>query len=126
MIILEEEDELKEIARLVGVESLSAKERLTLESARSIREDFLHQNAFHPQDTYTSMRKQYLMMRTILHFHHLALKALEEERNLEEILGLEIRERISKMKFLPEEDAELLDTYIQVDEAFKEMLQRKE
>jgi V/A-type H+-transporting ATPase subunit A len=59
MLLLEEEDELKEIARLVGVESLSAKERLTLESARSIREDFLHQNAFHPQDTYTSMRKQY-------------------------------------------------------------------
>jgi V/A-type H+-transporting ATPase subunit A len=126
MIILEEEDALKEIARLVGVESLSAKERLTLESARSIREDFLHQNAFHPQDTYTSMRKQYLMMRTILHFHHLALKALEEERNLEEILGLEIREKISKMKFLPEEDAELLDTYVQVEEAFKEMLQSEE
>jgi V/A-type H+-transporting ATPase subunit A len=126
MLLLEEEDELKEIARLVGIESLSAKERLTLESARSIREDFLHQNAFHPQDTYTSMRKQYLMMRTILHFHHLALKALEEERNLEEILGLEIREKISKMKFLPEEDAELLDTYVQVDEAFKEMLQSEE
>jgi V/A-type H+-transporting ATPase subunit A len=72
------------------------------------------------------MRKQYLMMRTILHFHHLALKALEEERNLEEILGLEIREKISKMKFLPEEDAELLDTYVQVDEAFKEMLQSEE
>jgi len=126
MLLLEEEDELKEIARLVGVESLSAKERLTLESARSIREDFLHQNAFHPQDTYTSMRKQYLMMRTILHFHHLALKALEEEKNLEEVLSLEIREKISKMKFLPEEDAELLDTYVQVDEAFKEMLQTKE
>jgi V/A-type H+-transporting ATPase subunit A len=126
MLILEEEDELKEIARLIGVESLSAKERLTLESARSIREDFLHQNAFHPQDTYTSMRKQYLMMRTILHFHHLALQALEEERNLEEILALEVREKISKMKYLPEEDAELLDTYVQVDEAFKEMLQTKE
>ncbi len=126
MLLLEEEDELKEIARLVGVESLSAKERLTLESARSIREDFLHQNAFHPQDTYTSMRKQYLMIRTILHFHHLALKALEEDRNLEDILGLEIREKISKMKFLPEEDAELLDTYIQVDETFKEMLQSEE
>ncbi|NIM90415.1 MAG: V-type ATP synthase subunit A [Candidatus Aminicenantes bacterium] len=126
MLLLEEEDELKEIARLVGVESLSAKERLTLESARSIREDFLHQNAFHPQDTYTSMRKQYLMMRTILHFHHLALKALEEKRNLEDILSLEIREKISKMKFLPEEDAELLDAYVQVDEAFKEMLQSEE
>jgi V/A-type H+-transporting ATPase subunit A len=126
MLLLEEEDELKEIARLVGVESLSAKERLTLESARSIREDFLHQNAFHLQDSYTSMRKQYLMLRTILHFHHLALRALEEERSLEKILALEIREKISKMKYIPEEDAELLDTYVQVDEAFKGMLQSKE
>jgi len=126
MQLLEEEAELLEIARLVGVESLSAKERLTLESARSIREDFLHQNAFHPQDTYTSMRKQYLMLRTILHFHHLAIQAIEEDKGLEEILGLEIREKISKMKFLPEKDTELIETYIQVDEAFKKILQSKE
>jgi len=126
MQLLEEEAELLEIARLVGVESLSAKERLILESARSIREDFLHQNAFHPEDTYTSMRKQYLMLRTILHFHHQALEALEEGKNLKEILDLEIREKISKIKFLPEGDAEILETYIEVDRAFKEMIQSKE
>jgi len=126
MQLLEEEAELLEIARLVGVESLSLKERLTLESARSIREDFLHQNAFHPQDTYTSMRKQYLMMRTILHFHHLALQALEEGISLKEILDLEIREKISKMKFLPEEDPGILEIYIEADDAFKKMLQGKE
>jgi V/A-type H+-transporting ATPase subunit A len=125
MQLLEEEYELQEIARLVGVESLSAKERLTLESARSIREDFLHQNAFHPQDTYTSLRKQYLMLRTILHFHNSGLKALEEERSLNEILSLTVREKISKMKYLPEEDFFTLETYIEVDNAFKELTQKK-
>ena len=125
MELLEEESELQEIARLVGVESLSTKERLTLESTRSIREDFLHQNAFHPQDTYTSLRKQYLMLRTILHFHNSGLKALEEEKSLEEILALGVREKISKMKFLPEGESGLLEVYIEVDNAFKELLQKK-
>jgi V/A-type H+-transporting ATPase subunit A len=125
MQLLEEESELQEIARLVGIESLSAKERLILESARSIREDFLHQNAFHPQDTYTSLRKQYLMLRTILHFHNSGLKALEEEKSLNEILSLSVREKISKMKYLPEEDFSTLETYIEVDNAFKELTQKK-
>jgi len=125
MELLEEESELQEIARLVGVESLSTKERLILESARSIREDFLHQNAFHPQDTYTSLRKQYLMLRTILHFHNSGLKALEEEKSLEEILALGVREKISKMKFLPEGESDLLEVYIEIDNAFKELLQKK-
>jgi V/A-type H+-transporting ATPase subunit A len=125
MELLEQESELQEIARLVGVESLSAKERLILESARSIREDFLHQNAFHPQDTYTSLRKQYLMLRTILHFHDSGLKALEEEKSLEDILALSARESISKMKFLPEGESDLLDVYIEVDNAFKELLGKK-
>ena len=124
--LLEEESELQEIARLVGVESLSLKERLTLESARSIREDFLHQNAFHPQDSYTSMRKQYLMLRTILHFHHLALQAIGEGKDLEEILSLEIREKISKMKYLPEDDPGILEIYVEADEVFKKILQSKE
>jgi len=125
MQLLEEESELQEIARLVGVESLSARERLILESARSIREDFLHQNAFHPQDTYTSMRKQYLMLRTILHFHHSGLNALDEGIDLKEILSLGVREEISKMKFLPEDDPGILETYMGVDAAFKELLQVK-
>ena len=125
MQLLEEESELQEIARLVGVESLSTRERLILESARSIREDFLHQNAFHPQDTYTSMRKQYLMLRTILHFHHSGVNALEEGKNLEEILALAVREKISKMKFLPEEDAGILEVYIEIDNDFKDLLQKK-
>ncbi len=126
MQLLEEESELQEIARLVGVESLSARERLVLESARSIREDFLHQNAFHPQDTYTSLRKQYLMLRTILHFHHQSLKALEEGVNLEEILAFKVREKISKMKYLPEEEEGLLGFYVEIDRAFRELSKAKE
>jgi len=125
MQLLEEESELQEIARLVGVESLSPRERLILESARSIREDFLHQNAFHPQDTYTSMRMQYLMIRTILHFHHSGMNALEEGKSLDEILKLEVRGKISKMKFLPIDDPGLLESYIEVDNAFKKLLQKK-
>jgi V/A-type H+-transporting ATPase subunit A len=126
MQLLEEESELQEVARLVGVESLSSKERLVLESARSIREDFLHQNAFHPQDTYTSLRKQYLMLRTIVHFHNLGLKTLEEGMDLEEILALKVRERISKMKFMPEEEAELLEIYLEIDRVFKELHKAEE
>jgi V/A-type H+-transporting ATPase subunit A len=108
------------------VESLSAKDRLVLESARSIREDFLHQNAFHPQDTYTSLRKQYLMLRTILHFHNSGFKALQEDVGLEKILALGVREKISKMKFLPEEDPGVLEAYVEVDNAFKELFRGQE
>jgi V/A-type H+-transporting ATPase subunit A len=118
--LLEEESELQEIARLVGVESLSVKDRLILESARSIREDFLHQNAFHPQDTYTSLRKQYLMLRTILHFHNSGLKVLEEV-SLDKILSIPIREKIAKLKFLPEDDLGIIEAYVEVDNAFKSL-----
>jgi V/A-type H+-transporting ATPase subunit A len=121
MQLLEEEAELQEIARLVGVESLSLKERLILESSRSIREDFLHQNAYHPQDTYTSLRKQYLMLRTILHFHHRGLKALDDGRSLESILALKVRERIAQLKYFPEEETEGLEVYMEVDRAFQEI-----
>jgi V/A-type H+-transporting ATPase subunit A len=126
MQILEEESELQEIARLVGVESLSSRERLVLESARSIREDFLHQNAFHPQDTYTSLRKQYLVLRSVLHFHNHGIRALDEGIDLDEILALKVREKVAKMKYLPEGDSDLLEIYIETDNAFKELLKAKE
>ena len=86
----------------------------------------LHQNAFHPQDTYTSLRKQYLMLRTIVHFHNSAIQALESGVSLEEIQFLEVREQIAKMKFLPEEESGLLEVYIQIDLAFKNILKAKE
>jgi V/A-type H+-transporting ATPase subunit A len=119
MLLLEEEAELQEIARLIGVESLSPKERLVLESARSIREDFLHQNATHPQDTYTSMRKQYLMLRAILHYYHRGLQALEEGRGLESVFSLKVREKIAQMKYVPEEDPGVLEAYVEIDRAFE-------
>jgi len=121
MRLLELESELLEIARLVGVEALSMKERLILESARSIREDFLHQNAFHPQDTFTSLRKQYAMLRAILHFHRTAVRALDEGVELEPILALKTREGIAKMKFLSEEDMGSRDVAAETDEAFKNL-----
>lgn len=121
--LLEEEAELLEIARLVGVESLSVRERLVLETARSLREDFLHQNAFHAEDTYSSMRKQYLMLRNILHFHHLGTKALESGIELEAVLSLAVREKIATMKYEPEETT-LLDLYIAIDAAYKELFQQ--
>jgi V/A-type H+-transporting ATPase subunit A len=123
--LLEEESELQEIARLVGVESLSAKDRLVLESARSIREDFLHQNAFHPQDTYTSLRKQYLMLRTILYFHNSAFNALEDV-SLDQILLLSIREKIAKLKFLPEDDTGIIEAYVEVENSFKNLRKKTE
>ena len=126
MRLLEEEAELQEIARLVGVESLSLRDRLILESARSIREDFLHQNAFHPQDTYTSLRKQYLMLRAIIHFHGSALKALDQGVEMKSILGLGVREAMSKIKFLSEEDTGAIDVFIEIDSAFRELLKTQQ
>jgi V/A-type H+-transporting ATPase subunit A len=122
MHLLELESELLEISRLVGVESLSSKDRLVLESARSIREDFLHQNAFHPQDTYTSLRKQYLMLQAILRFHRSALKAVEDGVDLDKVLGLAEREGIAKMKFLPEDEARLGEAPAALEGALAKLL----
>lgn len=109
MGILQEEADLEEIVRLVGVDALSLKDRLTLETARSIREDYLHQNAFHEVDTYTSMDKQYKMTKLILAFHHGALKALEAGAEFSEIINLPIRERIGRAKYVPGDQLHVLD-----------------
>ena len=103
MNILQEESELEEIVRLVGVESLSVKDRFTLETARSIREDYLHQNAFHEVDTYTSMDKQRMMLGLILEFHQLGQKALEEGVELSKIIKMDVREKIGRAKYIPED-----------------------
>jgi len=106
MRILEEESSLQEIARLVGIESLSAEDRLTLETARSIREDFLHQNAFHEVDTYTSLRKQYMMLKTVILFDRLSRESLKRGGELEKIAVLPVREKISRAKYIPEDKLE--------------------
>ncbi len=106
MKILEEEEELKEIARLVGLEALSNYDRLKLEIARSLREDFLHQNAFDETDTYTSLKKQYLMLKLIMKFYEDAKKALEKGKDLDKVVKVSSRFMISKAKFVREEEFE--------------------
>jgi V/A-type H+-transporting ATPase subunit A len=102
--ILSREAELREITRLVGIEAISIKERFLLEVARSIREDFLLQNAFNELDTYTSLGKQLHMLSIILEFYHQGLSALDNGVLLEEILALPVREEISRMKYIPEQE----------------------
>jgi V/A-type H+-transporting ATPase subunit A len=102
MRLLEEEASLLEIARLVGIESLSFDDRLILEVARSVREDFLHQNAFHEIDTYTSLTKQYQMLKVILEFYHLSKEKLKEGMDFEKVIKLPLREKISRLKYILE------------------------
>ncbi len=103
MGLLEEESELLEIVRLVGAEALSPRDRLALETARSIREDFLHQNAYHDIDTYTPMEKQYEMLKTVLHFHKQALAAIQAGVETADIFKLTVREEIARAKYIPKE-----------------------
>ncbi len=100
MRILQEEAELEEIVKLVGMDALSAQDRLKLEVARSIREDFLHQNAFHEEDAYTTIDKQCLMIRLILEFYDLARQVLENGAQIELLLSLPVRERIGRFKYI--------------------------
>jgi V/A-type H+-transporting ATPase subunit A len=104
MSLLEQEAELLEIVRLVGAEALSPADRLALETGRSIREDFLHQNAYHEVDTHTSMAKQYGMLKTILHFHKRALAAIEAGVETADIFKLAVREEIARAKDILESD----------------------
>ena len=102
--MLQEEADLQEIVRLVGLDAISASDRLLLETTRAIREAFLQQNAFHDVDTFTPLGKQYLMLDAILQFHHGALTKLEQGVALDELLALPVRERIARMKFTPQDD----------------------
>jgi V/A-type H+-transporting ATPase subunit A len=103
MSLLEDESELLEIVRLVGAEALSPRDRLALETARSIREDFLHQNAFHEVDTFTPMDKQYEMLKTVLHFHKQALAAIDAGAETSDIFKLTVREEIARAKYIPKD-----------------------
>ena len=104
MDLLEEESKLIEIVRLVGAESISARDRMVLETAKSIREDFLHQNAFHKIDTHTSIEKQYEILKTILFFHEQGLAAIERGAETKDIFALDVREEIARASFLVEEN----------------------
>jgi V/A-type H+-transporting ATPase subunit A len=119
MSILQREAELQEIVRLIGVEALSDQERLIMETAKSLREDFLQQNAFDDADAFTSLRKQYYMLKLIMKYHTEASYELEKGRNIQELLDLPVQESIARSKFIPEDD---LDRFATLEKEVEEQL----
>lgn len=113
--ILQKEAELLEIIRIVGMDSLSVKDRVILDTAKSLREDYLQQFAFDPVDTYSSLQKQYLMLKAILTFHNEAMTIAEraEDFNVEDLFDLEVKEEIVKMKLVPEEKLSEIEKLIE-------------
>ena len=109
MTVLQEEAALDEIVRLVGMDALSSNDRLTMETAKIIREDYLHQNAFDEVDTYTSMKKQYMMLKLIYEFDARAREAVANYADLNAILACSCKERIGRAKYIREEDIGELD-----------------
>ncbi|MBR1454826.1 MAG: V-type ATP synthase subunit A [Lachnospiraceae bacterium] len=126
--LLQDEAELQEIVQLVGMDAVSPNDRLKLEVARSIREDFLHQNAFSDVDTYTSLKKQHLMMNLILNFYDISSKTLAEGAKINDIVNIPSRENIGRFKYVPENEIE--KSYNDIIEMIKkdcaECLTRKE
>lgn len=106
MSLLTEEAALEEIVQMVGMDALSPIDRLKMEAARSIREDFLHQNSFHEVDTYTPLRKQYLMMKLVVAFYEMASEALGKGASMKVLLGMDVRERIGRYKYTKIENIE--------------------
>lgn len=126
MKLLQTEAELQEIVQLVGVDSLSAPDRLILEVSRSIREDFLHQNSFHDVDTFTSLLKQYRLLELILHFYHKAGKAIEQNVSIHKIIQIPALEKVGRAKYIRERyvtkeyDEILAEIDSEIDELIKE------
>ena len=104
MGLLQDEAELEEIVKMVGMDALSAEDRLKMEAARSIREDFLHQNSFHEVDTYTSLRKQFLMMELVIGFYDYSLEALKEGASIQKLISMAVREKIGRFKYTLDEN----------------------
>ncbi|MDO4617958.1 MAG: V-type ATP synthase subunit A [Clostridia bacterium] len=126
MALLQDESELDEIVKLVGMDALQKQDRLKLEVARSIREDYLHQDAFHDVDTYASLKKQAVMMKLILTFYDVTSEALERGVSINKIVSLPIRERIGRIKYVEEDkvskefDTIVNELHKQIDELGKE------
>lgn len=106
LALLQEESRLNDIVRLVGYDSLSPEDQLKLEIAKSLREDFLQQNAFVEEDSYTPLNKQFRMLQTILKFYTLSRQALHDGIYLKDILNLSVREKLGRIKEIPEETME--------------------
>lgn len=117
MLLLQQEAELEEIVKLVGYDSLSAPDRLTLESARSVREDYLQQNAFDDTDTYTSNKKQYMMLKMIMAFSKECRSALSNGVKVEKLFALPVSEKIARAKYVPEDqfEAYFKDTLAEIE-----------
>ena len=128
MGLLQDEAELEEIVQLVGMDALSAPDRLKLEAARSIREDFLHQNAFDEVDTYTPLPKQHAMMELILSYYEKSLEALKEGVETGKLIALPVREQIGRFKYTPAEEVESRYQAVltQLEEELKEAKAAKE
>jgi len=128
MSILQREAELEEIVRLVGLDALSPENRLLMDTAKSIREDYLHQNAFHEVDTYTSSKKSYLMLKVILYFYHEALRYIKTHNIIvKDIIGLKVKEKIARMKYIAEKDInEIEKLKDQIDNELKELSKQYE
>ena len=114
MTLLQEEAELEEIVKMVGMDALSPGDRLKMEAARSIREDFLHQNSFHETDTYTSLKKQYMMMKLVNAFYDRASAALSQGASLQKLISMPVREQIGRLKYVREDDLD--EEYRRTDE----------
>ena len=114
MKLLQEEAELQEIVQLVGVDALSYSDRLKLEIARTIREDYLHQNAFHDVDTYSSLNKQFLLLRLIMLFYNRSAEAIANGADFDKLVELPVRERIGRFKYVEEKDVN--EVYAAIDE----------
>ena len=119
MGLLEQESQLQEVVRLVGIDALSRDERMVMETAKSLREDFLHQNAFHEIDTYASMDKQFKMLKTIVRFHHLGLDALHKGAPMNQLFNLPVREQIARMRYLEEAQIGQID---KLEDVIKEQI----
>ena len=117
MNLLQDEAELEEIVKMVGMDALSTADRMKMEASRSIREDFLHQNSFHEIDTYTSLRKQYLMMKLVLAFYEEGTKALDKGTALGDLIEMPVRERIGRFKYTLDKDLEV--EYSKISEELK-------
>lgn len=128
MALLQDEAELNEIVQMVGMDALSAPDRLKMEAARSIREDFLHQNSFHDVDTYTSLEKQLLMMRLVLAYYDKSMEALKNGASVQGLIKIPVREQIGRYKYIVEEklDAEYENVMNTLDEQIKEVCGRED
>lgn len=109
MLLLQKESELRELVRLVGVDSLSDQDRIILETTKSIREDFLHQSAFDQEDAYTRLSKQNRMLGVMLELHDACLKAAEKNVPLESLFSLPVKEKITRMRYVPEDESGIFD-----------------